>query len=108
MRTRSRTIVLMPEDQSPLFQIIGGHFDSDAIPGQGFDPILFHPTGGVGDELMPVVELNAITGVRQDLGHETLELQELFLCHVMFPLNDRPNAARVEHGRRAPAGRCDV
>ena len=43
----------------------------------------FFTSGGVGDELMPVVELNAITRVRQYLGHEPLELQKLFLRHVM-------------------------
>jgi hypothetical protein len=52
---------------------------------------------------MSVVELNAVTGVGQYLGHETLEFQEFFLRHVMFLLNDQPNAARVEHGRAAPA-----
>ena len=48
---------------------------------------------------MPVVELNAVTGVGQYLGHETLELQEFFLRHVMFLLNYQPNFARIEHGR---------
>src|SRR6516225_3398647 len=56
---------------------------------------------------MSVVELNAVTGVRQYLGHETLEFQQFFLGHVMFLLKERPNAARVEHDR-APAGRCDA
>ncbi len=48
---------------------------------------------------MTVVELNAVTGVRQYLSDEPLEFQEFFLCQVMFPLNDGSNAARVEHGR---------
>ena len=52
---------------------------------------------------MSVVELNAVTGVWQYLGYETLELQQFFLGHVMFLLNDQRNAARVEHGRAAPA-----
>jgi hypothetical protein len=48
---------------------------------------------------MSVVELNAVTGVGQYLGHETLEFQEFFLRHVMFLLNYQPNFARIEHGR---------
>jgi len=56
---------------------------------------------------MAVVELNAVTGVGQYLGYKTLELQELFLCHVMSLLNELPNAARVEHGCAA-AGLCRV
>jgi hypothetical protein len=42
----------------------------------------------LGDELMSVVELNAVTSVRQYLGHETLEFQQSFLWHVMFPLKN--------------------
>src|SRR5262252_6715018 len=76
-------------------------------PRPGFDPILFHSSGGVGNELMSVVELNAITGVGQYLSHETLEFQEFFLRPVMFLLNYQPNFARVEHGR-APTGVCRV
>src|SRR5215471_11228782 len=30
-------------------------------PGQGFEPILFHSSSSVGDELMSIVELNAVT-----------------------------------------------
>src|SRR5262249_21049736 len=104
---RSGAFVLVAKDQSLLFQIVGWYFYRHAIPGQGFDPILFHSSGGVGDELMSVVELNAVTGVRQYLGYETLELQQFFLRHVMFLLNDQHNAARVEHDR-PPAGLCRV
>jgi hypothetical protein len=35
---------------------------------------------------MIVVELNAITAVRQYLSYETLELQQLFLGQIMFLL----------------------
>jgi hypothetical protein len=57
-------------------------FYRHAISDQGFDPILFHSSGGVGDELMSIVEPNAVTGVGQYLGYETLELQ--LLGHAMF------------------------
>ena len=97
----------MTKDQASLFEVVRRHFDRDSIPGQRFDPILFHSSGGVGDELMSIVELNAVTGVGQYLGYETLELQQFFLGHVMFLVNDQPNAARVEHGR-ALAGLCRV
>jgi hypothetical protein len=83
---RRRTLVLVTEDQSPLFQIIRRYFYCNAIPGEGLDPILFHPSGRVSDELMIVVELNAITAVRQYLSYETVELQQLFLGQIMFLL----------------------
>lgn len=80
-------------------------FYRHAISDQGFDPILFHSSGGVGDELMSIVEPNAVTGVGQYLGYETLELQ--LLGHAMFLVNDQRDAACVEHGR-ALAGLCRV
>ena len=104
---RSGAFIFVAENQSPLLQIVGRYFDGYAIPGQCFDPILFHSSGGVGNELMSVVELNAVTGVGQYLGHETLEFQQSFLRHVMFPLNYQHDFARVEQGR-APAGVCRV
>ena len=104
---RSGAFVLVAKDQSPFFQIVGGYFYRHTIPSQGFDPIPFHSSSGVGDELMSVVEPNAVTGVGQYLGHETLEFQESVLRHVMFLLNYRHNFARVEHGR-APVGVCRV
>jgi len=84
---RAGAFVLVSEDQSPLFQIVRRYFYCHAIPGEGFDPILFHSSGSVGNELMSVVELNAVTGVGQYLGHETLEFQEFFLRHIMFLLS---------------------
>jgi hypothetical protein len=56
---------------------------------------------------MSIVELNAVTGVGQYLGYETLELHQIFLGHVTLLVNDQPNAACVEHGR-ALAGLCRV
>jgi hypothetical protein len=85
MTRRWRTLVLVAEDQPPLFQIIRRYFDRDAIPGEGLDPILFHPARRVSDKVMTVVELNAITAVRQYFSYETLKLQQLFLGHNYVP-----------------------
>jgi len=45
--------------------------------------------------------------VGQYLGYETFELQQFFLGHAMFLVNDQRDAACVEHGR-ALAGLCRV
>jgi hypothetical protein len=51
---------------------------------------------------MPVIELNAVTGVGQYLGDPTFELQQFFLGHVMLLVKGRqPTAVRTEHGRAA-------
>jgi hypothetical protein len=44
---------------------------------------------------MPIVELNAISGVGQYLGYETFELQEFFLWHVKVLSDGWSNVARV-------------
>src|SRR5690242_21038734 len=41
-RRTARALVLVPEDQASLFEIVGGHLDRDAIAGQRLDPVLFH------------------------------------------------------------------
>jgi hypothetical protein len=84
------TFVLMAKDQSPLFQIVGRHLYRHTVPGKCFDPILFHFSGRVGNELMSIVKLNAVTRIGQYLGHKTLELQQFFLGHVIFLIKDRP------------------
>ena len=86
------SLVPMTKDQSSLLQIIGRYFDRYPVPGKRFYPILFHPSGGVGDEGVSVIELNAIAGVGQYLSYETLEFQEFFFRQFMILLNDLPDA----------------
>jgi hypothetical protein len=99
---RSGAFIFVAENQSPLLQIVGRYFYSHAIPGQGFDPISFHSSCGVGDELVSVIELNAVTSVGQYLGYQTLELQQFFLGHVMFLVNDQPDACACRAGWSSP------
>src|SRR5208282_2336972 len=91
---RRGPFVLVAKDHSALFQVIGRNFDRHPIAGEGFDPVLLHSSGGIGDQRMSVVELNAVARVGQYLGNQSLELQEFFLRHVMILLNGRSNAAR--------------
>jgi hypothetical protein len=98
---RPGPFVLVAKDQPAFFQIVGRHFDRHSIPGQGFDPVLPHSSGGIGNERMAVVELNAVTRVGQYLGDETLELQKFFLGHVMILLNEPPAGRRAEQNRVA-------
>ena len=46
--------------------------------------MLLHLAGSIGDNLVPGIELDAKTRVRQDFGDETFELDELFFCHCWF------------------------
>src|SRR5579872_1066884 len=85
---RAGTLILVPEDQSAFFQIVGRHFDGHPIARERLDPVLLHSAGRVGDERMAVVELNAIARVGQYLGDKALELQEFFFRHGLVLLHD--------------------
>src|SRR4029077_14659402 len=82
----SGSFILVAEYPSPLFQIIGRDFDRHPLAREGFDPILFHSAGGVGNKPMSIIEFNAISGVRQNLGDEPLKFQQFFFRHVMILL----------------------
>src|SRR3954452_12549305 len=78
---RAGPLVLVTEDQPALFQIIGRHLDGDPVAGERFDAILLHLARGVGNYFMPRVELHAIARVGEDFGHQSFELDQLFLSH---------------------------
>jgi hypothetical protein len=98
---RSGTFVLVTKDQSPLVEIIRRHFDCYSVTSKGFDPVLFHPPGGIGDDLMTAIELNAVSGVGQNLDNQTIELQKFFLGHGVILLSACSAAGRpfLRHDR---------
>ena len=61
---RTGALVLVPKDQTPFFQVIGRNLDSHTVAGKRLDSVFFHPSRRIGDELVTVVELNAIAGIR--------------------------------------------
>jgi hypothetical protein len=83
---RAGALFLVTEDQPSLFQIVRRDFDRHPVAGQRLDAVLFHLARRIGDELMPVIELNPIAGVRQDFGHQTFECEKFFLGQVTSPL----------------------
>src|SRR5215468_4889623 len=66
-----------------LGQIVRGHLDQNLVARQHADAVLAHATGGVGDDLMFVFELDPERGVRKQLRHDTGKFQEFFLCHPL-------------------------
>src|SRR5215471_1665701 len=90
---RSCPLILMPEDHAALLEIIGRHLDRDPISRQRLDAVLFHTAGRVGDDLVPVIELHAEAGVRQNFGHQPFKLDQFFFCHACLMLMAVPDAA---------------
>src|SRR3954471_17382820 len=85
----ARTLILVPEDQPALFQIVGRHFDRDPISCQRLDPVLLHLACGVGNNLVSGVELHAVTCVGEDFGHQSFELDQLFFSHGCLQIDRR-------------------
>jgi hypothetical protein len=77
---RRGALVLVAEDQPALLEVVWRHLDGDAVARESLDAVLLHLAGRVGDDFLPRIKLNAVAGVRQDLGDETFELDQLFLC----------------------------
>ena len=80
--TLGHRVLLEPVVDPALGQIVGRHFDHDAIAGQDTDAVLAHLSGGVGNDFMVVVELHAKRRVGQKLGNGAFEFQQFFLGHV--------------------------
>src|ERR1700688_4418948 len=77
-------LVLVPEDEAALVEIIGRHLDRDAVAGESLDAVLLHLAGRIGDDDVSGIELNAVARVRQDFGNQAFELDELFLRHRLL------------------------
>src|SRR5438445_1606909 len=86
---RTGALVLVAEDQPPFLEVVGRHLDRHPVARQRLDPVLFHLAGGVGDDLVPGIELHAITGVGEDFGDQSLELDQLFFSHVVLQVDRR-------------------
>src|SRR5450759_4879778 len=85
----ARTLVLVAEDEAAFFQVIGRHFDRHPITCQRLDPVLLHLARGVGNDLVSCIELHAITCIGEDFGHQSFELDQLFLSHVYLQVDRR-------------------
>src|SRR6478609_6075627 len=74
-RTRAGrgALVLVPEDDSALVEVVGAHLDSDTIALDRLDAVLLHLAGRVGNHLVAVVELHAKARIGEDFRHRALE-----------------------------------
>src|SRR5262245_15768127 len=86
---RSRTLVLVAEDQAAFLKIVGRHLDGDAVAGQRLDAVLLHLAGGVGDDFVPCIQLHAVARVGKDFGDQSLELDQLFFSRGSLQIDGR-------------------
>ena len=62
-----------------LGQIVGRHLDQNLVAGQHANAVLAHAAGGVSDDLVFVLELDAESGVGEQLSDDTGEFEQFFL-----------------------------
>ena len=91
----------MAEADAAAREVVGRHFHDHAIADAGADAELAHLAGGVGEDLVIVVELHAEISVRQHLSNGAVEFEHLFFRHPQVLLSEWISAAL----RVAPRGR---
>src|SRR5262245_60512863 len=77
----ARGRLLEAEGDPTLGQVVGRHFHVDAVAGEHADAVLAHLAGGVGQDLVVVVELHPEHGVGQKLAHGPGKLDQIFFRH---------------------------
>src|SRR5262249_17868818 len=89
-RGAARAVTEAPPGASPLLepvgdatpgQVVGGHLAQHPVPRPHPAAVVAHLAGGVGDDLVLVVEFHAEGGVGQQLADRARELQQLFFRH---------------------------
>jgi hypothetical protein len=87
MTTRCGRVVAaldVTEGDAAFGQVVGREFQRDLVTRQDADVVLLHLAGGVGDQLVPVLQGDAKTRVRQDFVHDTIHLDQFFFGHGLL------------------------
>jgi hypothetical protein len=61
-----------------LGQVVGGHFHGNSIAGKDADAVFLHPSGGIGQSFVSIVELYSEAGVGEQLLYGAFELDQVF------------------------------
>src|ERR1700730_5120134 len=75
------TISLEAIGDATFAEVVGRHFHQHFVAGEHADTVLAHAAGGVGDDLVLVLKLDAEGGIRQQFRHHTGKFQQLFFRH---------------------------
>src|SRR5579872_4354927 len=94
----ARALVLMAEYQPAFLQVIGRHLDRHPVACKRLDPVLLHLAGGIGNDLVPGIELHAVARVGKDFGDQSFELDQLFFSHVYLQIDRRLAGSLVTVG----------
>jgi len=68
----------MAEGDAALGEVVGRHFYGDAVAFKDADLVLAHFARAVAQDDVPVVELDAEHGVREQLRHDAVKAHKVF------------------------------
>lgn len=68
----------MPEGDTALAEVVWRQFERHLVAGQDADMVFPHFSGGIGDELVAVFQINTETGIRQHLGNAAVHFNQFF------------------------------
>src|SRR5947209_1496642 len=85
VKTKPARLSAAPVDDAAAREIIRRDLDFDAVAGDDADEVLAHAAGDVGDDFVPVVQLDAELRVGERLFDAAFGLDRLFLRHGSFP-----------------------
>src|SRR5438105_6870537 len=91
-------------DEAPL-EVVGGDADGHAVAGDHADAVLAHLPVEPGEHLVVLPALHLVVAARQHLGHDSLQLDQVFLAHPLSRLGPRggPERAIMDvHARGCP------
>jgi hypothetical protein len=71
----------MAERDPSLAQVIRRDLQRHLVAGDDADVVLAHLARGVGDEIVPVVQANAVAGVGKYVCHDAVHFEHFFLGH---------------------------
>ncbi len=73
------------EGDAALAEVVRRQFQRDLVTCQDTDMVFAHLAGGIGHQLVTVVQRDAKTRIRQDLVYQAVHFNQFFLSHDSTP-----------------------
>src|SRR3546814_1474400 len=104
-------ILFEPIGHPTFCKIVGSHLDRYAVADQHADTVLAHPAGGMGEDVMAVVQRDARSAILPPARSEehTSELQSLMrISYAVFCLKKKKHYRKHTKSKRAQTERYTI
>jgi hypothetical protein len=92
-RGDARAGLEVAEGDAALAQIVGRDLQRNLVARDDADAMLAHSSGAVCDQVVPVVERDAITRIGHDFGHDPVHFEKFLFAHFVASAIERKNPA---------------